>query len=99
NVRIALKPTGVFLFSTPNYLTPSYQNSDRCGPVGAPPIHLNFFTKESLEASLRMRGFRQNRIFKRRIYRPQWSLSGVATSIRRALYLDERETLYGTAQP
>jgi len=99
HVRMALKPPGLFLFSTPNYLTPYYQNSNRWGPLAAPPIHVNFFTKESLETSLRMRGFRQNRIFKRRIYRPQWSLRGVAKSIRCALYLDEPETLYGTAQP
>jgi 2-polyprenyl-3-methyl-5-hydroxy-6-metoxy-1,4-benzoquinol methylase len=94
-VRLALNREGVFLFSTPNYLLASYQKSDHWGPLAAPPVHMNFFTKDSLETCLRLCGFKVYKVFKRRIYRPDWSLSSLTKSLRAAFFLDEPETLYG----
>ena len=96
-IREALRTNGIFLFSTPNYLAPSYHRSDCWGPLAAPPVHMNFFTKESLERALTLCGFKKYRIFKQRIYRPSRSLSGLTKSLRAALFLDEPETLHGIA--
>jgi 2-polyprenyl-3-methyl-5-hydroxy-6-metoxy-1,4-benzoquinol methylase len=97
-VRETLKTKGIFLFSTPNYLAPPYHKSALWGLLASPPIHTNFFTKESLEKSLHMCGFIENKVFKRRIYRPEWSLSSLTKSLRAAFFLDEPETLYGIAR-
>jgi SAM-dependent methyltransferase len=97
-VRNALKPDGLLLFSTPNYLKPSCHESDTWGPLAAPPIHVNFFTKETMQHVLGRGGFTASTVFKRRIYMPKWSLVGVVRSLRLGLGVDEPETLCGIAR-
>ena len=94
----SLRPGGAFLFSTPNYMQRNYQSLLDEGFPSSPPIHLNFFTEESLRNSLRASGyFETPAIFKRRVYRPDPTIHEVLRSLRTALFLEHPRTLYGIA--
>lgn len=92
-IKDALNDKGIFLFSTPNYL--AYYD---WGPLSAPPVHMNFFTKDSLEKTLRLCGFKTHKVSKWRFARPNLSFSGVNKFLRTVSLLDEPETLFGIAR-
>lgn len=94
----SLRPGGAFLFSTPNYDQREYQSFLDEGFPSSPPIHLNFFTEESLRNSLRASGhFETPHIFKRRVYRPDPTFNDMLRSLRMALFLERPRKLYGIA--
>jgi 2-polyprenyl-3-methyl-5-hydroxy-6-metoxy-1,4-benzoquinol methylase len=97
SVRNALRPGGLFLFSTPNFMTPTHQKTDSWGPLGSPPVHLNYFTQETIENALQTNDFKVIRVFKQRIVRPDWNIKSILKHLRFALFIDEPETLLGIA--
>jgi 2-polyprenyl-3-methyl-5-hydroxy-6-metoxy-1,4-benzoquinol methylase len=97
-VRVALRPGGVFLMSTPNYLTLTLRDPYKWGILSGPPVHLNFFTPSSLERVIRAAGFSSVNVLRKRLYRPGPGLAGVVRSFRFLLGLDEPKTLYGMAR-
>jgi SAM-dependent methyltransferase len=98
-IREALTPNGVLLMSTPNYYRAAYQRSDSWGIGAAPPVHVNFFTKESLSAALRLNGFSKNNVFVRRLYLPtSKSLRGVLQPLKFLLRLEAPPTLYSISR-
>lgn len=97
-IRSALKPGGLLLLSTPNYLRPAYQNSKTWGRAMSPPIHVNFFTAQSLQTVLTLSGFYDVRVNKRRFFRPTGlSIGEIARCFRLLLGLEEPPTLYAMA--
>lgn len=58
-VMSLLLPGGVFAGSIPNYARPRYRYGENLGPASVPPVHLNFWTPESFERTLRTAGFSQ----------------------------------------
>ncbi len=93
----SLKSGGIFLFSTPNYYRKGYQGSD-FGVLGSPPVHINFFTKDSLEFLLKNVGFSKLQIYKRRLFSPSpRTIKGLERSVCRLLGLEESPTLIGIA--
>lgn len=98
-IREALVPNGVLLMSTPNYFRAAYQRSDSWGVGAAPPVHVNFFTQESLGAALRLNGFSKNDVFVRRIYLPaSKSLEGALRPLKFLLRLEEPPTLFSISR-
>jgi SAM-dependent methyltransferase len=99
-IKDALKPGGVFLFSTPNYLRPVYRRAlDQGKSLGSiPPVHINFFTAVSLRKALAAAGFTTFKVTKRRIYKPPATLHGALESLKVALCLAEPMTLIGIAK-
>jgi SAM-dependent methyltransferase len=99
-IKNALKPGGVFLFSTPNYLRPVYRRAlDQGKSLGSiPPVHINFFTTVSLRKALAAAGFTSFKVTKRRIYKPPATLHGALESLKVALCLVEPMTLIGIAK-
>lgn len=94
----SLKPGGIFLLSTPNYYRKGYKGSD-FGLLGSPPIHINFFTKESLEFLLKNAGFSKVHIHKRRLFSPTpRTIKGLARTFFRLFGFEESPTLIGIAQ-
>ncbi len=94
----ALRPGGVFIFSTPNYARRQYQRRLDEGNPSSPPIHLNFFTEESLRRSLSASGyFTKLSIVKRRFYQPSADLRGILECFKIAMFLEQPGTLFGTA--
>jgi SAM-dependent methyltransferase len=92
-IKKALHPDGILLISTPNWLTKAHQENDYWGPLGSPPIHVNFFTRDSLGKVLSAAGFGRNRIIQRRMYRPDSSLSW-SDSLKTALHIRAPHSLY-----
>jgi len=98
-IREALAPNGVLLMSTPNYFRAAYQRSDSWGVGAAPPVHVNFFTEESLNAALRFNGFSKNNVFVRRVYLPAGkSLGGALRPLKFLLRLEEPPTLFSISR-
>jgi SAM-dependent methyltransferase len=97
-IRTALKPGGVYLFSTPNFKCLRYQLSLRRGGGSAPPIHINFFTPESLTSMLRRRGFARVEFVFNRLYRPPLKLKFMWDSFCTALGIRAANTIFGLAQ-
>jgi SAM-dependent methyltransferase len=97
-IHQALRPGGQFVCSTPNYLRPAYQRTDDWGVGMAPPVHLNFFTRESLQYALQRSGFASVHVFKRRLFRPSSAApQALLQSARRLLSLEEPPTIYAVA--
>lgn len=97
-IRNALRPGGVFLFSTPNYARRAYQVSIDTGTsCSSPPVHINFFTKESLEKCLSGCGFASVKIMRQRLHKPAPTLHSFIDNLKIALFLDNSKTLYGVA--
>jgi len=93
-IRQSAKPGGVYLFSTPNFKRPRYQQAVRDGaPLCSPPVHLNFFTMKSLRNILRIHGFGSVRFTTNRIRRPRAGIH----FLRTALGVYPPETIYGLA--
>ncbi len=94
-IRQALAPGGLLLMSTPYYWRTAYQRSDAWGTGMAPPVHLNFFTEESLRKTLRLNGFEHNNVFVRRLYPPAGkSLRALTQPLKYLLGLEAPPTLY-----
>jgi SAM-dependent methyltransferase len=97
-IREALKPGGVFLFSTPNFKRVGYQNSLRKGGGSAPPIHVNFFTPESLATLFHSHGFDEVDFAFNRLYRPALSRKSVWDSLCTAFGVRAPHTIFGFAR-
>ena len=97
-IRAALKPGGVYLFSTPNFKCLRYQRSLLRGGGSAPPIHINFFTPESLARLLRGRGFAHVEFAFNRIYRPILKAQVFWDSVCTALGIRAANTIFGLAR-
>jgi hypothetical protein len=97
-IKTALKKEGIFSFSTSNFLTNSLLKSSKWGSLSSPPIYINFFTKENLEKTLKVAGFEEVKIFKRRLYRPERTIESFYKHFKMAVYLKEPLTLHGTAR-
>jgi SAM-dependent methyltransferase len=94
-IRAALSPQGILLMSTPNYWRTAYQRSESWGVGMAPPVHINFFTEQSLSRVLRLNGFANNNVFVRRLYAPGGaSLRSLARPLKYLLRLEAPPTLY-----
>ena len=58
-IRSVLKPDGVFVFSVPN--VDDLYCLRQTLPVATPPLHINFFGRQSMSAALREAGFTDER--------------------------------------
>jgi 2-polyprenyl-3-methyl-5-hydroxy-6-metoxy-1,4-benzoquinol methylase len=105
-IRDALRPGGMLLFSTPNFLQARRRRSftNNLGSsasasmdITGPPIHVNFFTKSSLERMLTACGFKPIDITTTRLYRPDSTVRSVLTFLRIVMFLESPHTLYGIA--
>jgi 2-polyprenyl-3-methyl-5-hydroxy-6-metoxy-1,4-benzoquinol methylase len=93
-IREALRPGGVFIFSTPNFDRPEYREAIRDGaPLSSPPVHLNFFTPESLRRTLALHRFERVRLSSNRVRRPQKGIHFLRTVVA----LHPPSTIYGIA--
>lgn len=98
-IRGALGQNGLLLMSTPNYHRAAYQQSNTWGAGAAPPVHVNFFTPESLASTLRLNGFANNQILVRRLYPPAAKTAGaVIKSLKYLLHIEAPPTLYSISQ-
>jgi SAM-dependent methyltransferase len=94
-IRNAVRPPGVFIFSTPNFLRPEYQHALReRAPLSSPPVHVNFFTVESLRTVLCLHGWNEVRFTSNRLRRPQRGIR----FLRTAVGLHPAATIYGLAR-
>ena len=96
-----LSPGGVLLLNTPNYLRRAYRdNLERePSPAMSPPVHLNFFTAESLVKTLIGCSLEVTAVIKRRLYAPfPLTLGNIRRSIRLATGAEEPPTLYAIAR-
>ena len=93
SARHALRPEGLLVLSTPNYLIPALRYPKKWGLLGGPLVHLNFFTPASLERVLQAAGFSSVKVVRQRLFRPSGGLRGVARSFRFLLGQDEPKTL------
>ncbi len=97
-LRAALQPGGALLLSTPNWDMPAYRARIEQGAVrSAPPVHVNFFTQQTLEGALRCAGFDPVRVAKRHLYLPHAKLHSWKESVSWALRRDEPPTLWALA--
>jgi SAM-dependent methyltransferase len=94
-IREALRPGGCFIFSTPNFEPPAYQQSLRNNaPLSSPPVHLNFFTPSSLRIVLGEHGFTEVRLSSNRVRLPRRDVQFIRTLIG----LCPPGTIYGLAR-
>lgn len=98
-IRESLHDNGVLAISTPNSRRRGYMRSLAFPGLGSPPIHVNFFTEESLSATLQSAGYTRVRFIHRRIYRPEATLRSMVYNLKVALGIYETKTLYVLAQP
>lgn len=96
-IRMGLCPNGILLLSTPNFWRSCYQETDEWGTSG-PPIHVNFFTPQSLQTALTFQGFQVVQIHKRKIWRPaKFSPRGFIKALRLMIGIEAPPTLYAFA--
>jgi SAM-dependent methyltransferase len=99
-IRQALAPRGLLALSTPHSLRRGYgELLARGASESSPPVHLNFFTPESLEHVLRRAGFSVVTIIQPRLCRPGPNVRSVVASVRIACRVDHPKTVYAIAQP
>lgn len=106
SIRSILKPSGIFVFSVPNLDDPYCLRQTL--PVNIPPLHINFFRRQSMRTALEKTGFALDRFATRPIpaasVRNEWGLPGL---IWRAPMLgllslvgkSDGNTLLGMARP
>lgn len=97
-LRDALHRNGVLAISTPNLGRKGYMNSLAHPGLSSPPIHLNFFTRETLSAALGAAGYSKVEFVHRRVYRPQLKLRSLIYNAKIALGIYETKTLYALAR-
>ncbi len=97
-IQRALRPNGVFVFSTPNFRRNGYRNQVRKPSTNSPPIHLSFFTEESARTALEIAGFQKVDMYRRRLYRPSASWKSALYSVQIALGIKETKRLHGIAR-
>lgn len=97
-LREALRPNGLVIISTPNLKRRGYMDSLSKPGLGSPPIHLNFFTRTSLDTALRAAGFTQIDFISRRLYRPQLNFQSIVRHVKIALGVEATKTLYVIAR-
>ena len=94
-IREALVPGGVFVASTPNLRRTEYLESLTHGPsLSAPPLHVNFFTADSLANAVQSVGFARVEIVQRRFHRPQPTLRSLVNTLSIAVGRSEAKSLY-----
>lgn len=94
NIKKSLDPNGLLIMSTPNYYRRGYRISENWGTLGSPPVHVNFFTKESITATLKSAGFGYVRVITPRFYRPALNLKSIWYRILMAVGFESAKTLY-----
>lgn len=97
-IQRALRPNGVFVFSTPNFQRNGYRKLVRKPSTNSPPIHLSFFTEGSLQKALQVAGFPEVVMYRRRLYRPGPNWKSMVYSLQVALGLKETKRLHGIAR-
>lgn len=98
NIKRSLKKGGFLIFSTPNYLRRGYRLSNNWGKASAPPVHVNFFTEESITNVLKMVGFDDVKVIQPRFYRPSLTMASVWYSVQIALGWEPTKTLFVIAK-
>jgi SAM-dependent methyltransferase len=98
NIRNSLGDTGYLLLSTPNYYRRGYRRSDNWGSLSGPPVHVNFFTEESISATLKSVGFSYVHVIKPRFYRPVLNLKSIWYSLQILFGAEPTKTLYVVAR-
>jgi 2-polyprenyl-3-methyl-5-hydroxy-6-metoxy-1,4-benzoquinol methylase len=97
-IRRALRPGGLFLLSTPNWLRQGYLDSllrPDPGAATSPPVHLNFFTAPAVEKVLQAAQFKQVLVHKRRLYSPGRDRKTLERAVRIATGHRQSPTVYG----
>lgn len=97
NIKKALGPSGLLILSTPNYWRRGYRLSDTWGRVSSPPVHVNFFTEESLALSLKSAGFSSVKIIQPKFYRPSSNLLNILYTLQIAFGIEPTKTLFAIA--
>jgi 2-polyprenyl-3-methyl-5-hydroxy-6-metoxy-1,4-benzoquinol methylase len=97
SIRRSLSKDGLLILSTPNYERRGYRTSDNWGKLSAPPIHINFFTQESVTLALKAAGFEDVKVLLPRLYRPSLTPTSIWYSIQLALRWEPTKTLYVVA--
>ena len=106
SIRSILKPDGIFVFSVPNLDDPYCLRQTL--PVNIPPIHINFFRRQSMRVALEKAGFVTERFATRPIpaasVRNEYGLSGLILrapmlALLSLLGKSEGNTLLGMARP
>lgn len=97
-LRDSLRHNGLLAVSTPNLQRRGYMASLTQPGLGSPPIHLNFFSQQSLHAALATAGFAEINFIHRRIYRPQPNFQSLSRHFRIALGIEATKTLYAIAR-
>lgn len=96
-IKNSLGENGFLILSTPNYLRRGYRVTDNWGKLASPPLHVNYFTQESLTITLNEAGFTNVRIMKPRFYRPSLSFSSIIYSLQIMLGIEPTKTLFVVA--
>lgn len=105
-IRAILKPDGIFVFSVPNLDDPYCLRQTL--PVNIPPIHINFFRRQSMRVALERAGFVTERFATRPIpaasVRNEYGLPGLILrapmlGVLNLLGKSEGNTLLGIARP
>lgn len=94
NIKKALGDSGFLILSTPNYWRRGYRLSNAWGKNSGPPVHVNYFTGESLILSLQAAGFSYVKIIQPRLYRPSLNPRSIYYNIQIALGIEPTKTLY-----
>ena len=93
-----LAPKSFLLLSTPNIRRHDYLKKISKPSTSSPPIHINFFSKESLSISLKSANFIDFRFFHKRLERPNRNLSNINYIIGNLLGIEPEKTLYCLAK-
>lgn len=106
SIRSVLKPDGIFVFSVPNLDDPYCLRQTI--PVNIPPIHINFFRRQSMSTALEQAGFAPERYASRPIptstVRNDYGLAGLIVRAPMLSLLSlagkaDGTTLLGMARP
>jgi len=93
-----LSSNGYLLLSTPNIERKGYFNKLSKPSTSSPPIHINFFSEETLRNCLLAAGFRNIRFFHKRLERPQLNLKRIYYHLQIFLGIEAVKNLYCWAQ-
>lgn len=98
-IRNGLRPNGVFVFSTPNFANINYQKNISKGlQASSPPVHVNFFSSESIKKVLYTNGFEHVSLYMPRLKIPSKKYKSISNLIKTVLFLNAPETIFGVAR-